>query len=101
MRTIGAVDKEHIENRHDHILIEYSKDLPKVAELIFRHDIKHGDNFKMRPGYNNFQLLKKGEIIARDKEGDIKSPDDLLILMPLYQEQGEDGFFLIKEDLKY
>lgn len=101
MRTIGAVDKEHIENKHDHILIEYSKDLPKVAELVARHGIKESDGFEMLSGYKNFQKIKKGEVIAHDASGPIYSPNDLLVLMPLYQKQGEDGFFLIKEDNSY
>ncbi|MEO1085677.1 MAG: aspartoacylase, partial [Acidobacteriota bacterium] len=31
-----------------------------------------------------------------DRRGDILSPHDGLILMPLYQQQGEDGFFLVR-----
>ena len=35
--------------------------------------------------------------IAQDKQGPIEAPEDALLLMPLYQSQGEDGFFLIKK----
>lgn len=97
MRTIGSVREEDVENRHDEILIEYSKNLPKVAELIRVHQIQPGDNFKMIPNYKNFQPIKKGDILATDKNGVIKSDIDGMVLMPLYQKQGEDGFFLIKE----
>jgi len=97
MRTIGNVSADHIENKHDRILIEYSKDLPKVARLVDRHDIKNGDNFEMLPAYANFQKIKKGEILATDRSGAIASSKDGLILMPLYQKQGEDGFFLVQE----
>ena len=55
------------------------------------------DSFKMRPNYQNFQPIKKGETLATDKNGSIQSPEDCLILMPLYQPQGSDGFFLVKE----
>ena len=96
MRTIGCVKAEHIENRHDSILMEYSKGLPKIAELINVHSIKEGDGFRMAPGYQNFQKIKKGEVIAKDRFGSIRASDDGLILMPLYQRQGEDGFFLIR-----
>lgn len=96
MRTIGCVQEDHVENRHDTILIEYSKNLPKVAELIKAHTIKPGDNFEMVPNYKNFQQVKKGEVLATDKNGDVVACEDSLILMPLYQKQGDDGFFLIK-----
>ena len=55
LRTIGCVRAEDVENRHDALLIESSRHLPKVAELIMCHRIKPGDDFVMRPGYENFQ----------------------------------------------
>ena len=96
LRTLGCVQSEHVENRHDTLLIEYSKDLPKVAELITIHSILPGDDFQMAPNYKNFQKVKKGEVLASDKKGVITAPEDSLILMPLYQKQGADGFFLVK-----
>lgn len=97
MRTIGCVSEDDVENRHDSLLIEHSTGLPKVAELAYCHPIDPEDGFEMYPGYQNFQRIEQGEIIARDKSGDIPSPVDGLILMPLYQPQGEDGFFVIRE----
>ncbi len=97
MRAIGMVSKKHVEHQHDDLLIEYSKNLPKVLEMISKHTIKNGDKFKMLPNFNNFEVISTGQLLAKDKYGSIISPDDALILMPLYQEQGEDGFFLIKK----
>ena len=97
MRSVGSVRAEDVENRHDILLQEYSKDLPKVAELIKVHSIGLLDDFEMRPGYENFQPIQQGEHLASDRHGPIFSPDDGLILMPLYQPQGSDGFFLVKE----
>ena len=51
----------------------------------------------MVEGYKNFQKVEEGEVLAQDKSGKIVAPEDALVLMPLYQQQGEDGFFLIKE----
>lgn len=97
MRSVGSVNPEHVENRHDQLLQEYSKDLPKVADLVKVHHIGLLDEFKMRPGYKNFQPIQRGEHLADDRHGPILAPEDGLILMPLYQPQGSDGFFLIKE----
>jgi len=97
MRTLGCVSKDDVENRHDRLLIEHSTGLPKIAELAYCHSIQEGDGFKMYPGYHNFQSVSKGEVLAADKNGDILCPEDGLILMPLYQKQGEDGFFIIRE----
>ena len=97
MRTIGSVSEYHVENKHDVILIEYSKGLPKVAELLTIHRIEPTDGFTMLPNYKNFQKVKKGDVIAFDRGGDIQAAFDGYILMPLYQKQGEDGYFIIKE----
>lgn len=97
MRIIGSIRMEDVENRHNQLLIEFSKDLPKVAELIERHDIVEEDEFVMRPDFNNFQRLKAGDVVADDVNGPVSIDKDCLLLMPLYQKQGEEGFFLIKE----
>lgn len=97
MRTAGCVRPEHVQNRHDTLLVEYSKGLPKVAELLSIHKIEPGDQFVMEPGYSNFQPVKKGELVAHDRHGPIFTEEDGLILMPLYQKQGNDGYFLVKE----
>lgn len=96
MRTSGLVMAEDVENRHDKLLLEYCSGLPKVAEFIMRHTIQPEDQFEMRPGYKNFQTVREGEILAYDRNGPIRAITDGRILMPLYQEQGDDGFFLIR-----
>lgn len=97
MRTIKSVSPNDVEHQHDKLLIEYSKDLPKVSVLINKHHIHSDDLFEMKPNFKNFQKIKKGEQLASDKNGPIYSPTDGLILMPLYQKQGEDGFFIISK----
>ena len=68
----------------------------KTFEIVYRHEIKKGDAFKMEPGYKNFQEIKKGELLATSNGEQIKSEWDAYIFMPLYQSQGNDGFFVIK-----
>lgn len=96
MRTIGCVDGDHVENQHDKLLIEFSSGLPKVTNLVYKHEIVPEDEFHMKGHYKNFQAIEKGELLARDRRGDIRSPADGLILMPLYQKQGEEGFFIVQ-----
>jgi len=98
MRSIKAVRAEDVENRHDALLIEYSKDLPKVARLVSVHHIKPDDHFRMKPGFRNFQRIHKGQLLATDIRGPIYAPVEGRILMPLYQNQGSDGFFIVQEE---
>ncbi len=74
-----------------------SKSLPQQVELVYRHIIEPEDRFLMRPGFENFQPVTEGEWLADDQNGKITSPCSGYILMPLYQEQGDDGFFIVKE----
>ena len=97
MRSIESVLPSDIENIHDQILIKYSKPLPKKCKLLYKHEIKEHDRFKMEDGYDNFQVIKKGQILAQDKNGPIYALTSGRILMPLYQDKGEDGFFIIED----
>ena len=96
MRGMGCFDEENVESQHDKILKEFSQHLPNVTKLICKHSIVEGDGFKMEPDYLNFQQVRKGEVLASDNTGPILAESNGLLLMPLYQDQGEDGFFIIE-----
>lgn len=68
----------------------------KFYEIRYRHRLEVQDEFYMIHEYKNFQPIKKGEKLALHNQRIIKSPGDYTIFMPLYQDQGEDGFFFIK-----
>ncbi len=96
MRTIGCVNAIDVENRHDEILIDFSKNLPKVNELIGKYSIKNPDKFSMKPGFQSFDKVQKGQHLADDEDGPVYCQAEGMILMPFYQKMGEDGYFLIK-----
>lgn len=76
--------------------------LPHVVEVRYRHPVALTDDFVMRADrgdgdkFMNFDLVGAGQILARDKRGPIHAPEQGMILMPLYQVQGEDGFFIVR-----
>lgn len=70
---------------------------PRIVEIRHRHAIQEGDNFVMEPGFSNFQRVERGQFLARDRHGAIRAHETGMILMPLYQSQGADGFFLVRE----
>lgn len=93
-----------VERRYHDEFIKYSgivesfiHNLPHKVSILYRHEVNESDDFKMKPGYHNFQKVKKGEVVARDNKGKIKAKEDGLIFMPLYQLKGKDGFFIVKE----
>lgn len=71
--------------------------LPPVLEMRYRHPVEPEDGFEMLPGFRSFQRVSEGEVLARDRRGPVLSPSSGRLLLPLYQPQGEDGFFLVRE----
>ena len=95
LRSVGSIAAHDVENRHEIILKNYSNALPKTVQLIGSHPISASDGFKMFGNFRNFQPVRKGDILAYDRHGSIVAPQDCRVLMPLYQTQGSDGFFLV------
>lgn len=69
----------------------------KTFEILHRHGLNEGDKFKMNPGFENFQKIKKGQLLAIQNGEEIKSAWNAFVFMPLYQAQGNDGFFVVQE----
>lgn len=69
----------------------------RVIEVRYRHSIRSEDHFEMEPGFRSFEPVSRGQLLARDRFGDITARESGLILMPLYQALGDDGFFLARE----
>jgi len=68
-------------------------DLPRVLEVVSRRAITPDDAFTMEPGFRNIHPARAGQRLARDRRGDIVAPHDGLVILPLYQGLGSDGFF--------
>ncbi len=76
-------------------LREVARGLPDVLEVRHRHAVAAGDGFGMHPGFRGFQPVEKGLVVASDANGEIRVPRSGYLLMPLYQKQGDDGFFVV------
>lgn len=97
MRSIGVVRPRDIENRHDQILKDYTAKLPQIVEVFYRFHVEDNDKWKMENGFKNFDWVTKGTFLATYDGQKVLSPFDAFLLMPLYQPQGHDGFFLAHE----
>lgn len=69
----------------------------KTFEIKHRHGLENDDEFKMEPGFENFQKIEKGQLLAHKNGKEVRSEWNAHIFMPLYQSQGNDGFFIIEE----
>ncbi len=60
-----------------------------------RYSIAPNEVFHMLPGYDNFQRVRKGTTLAISNGKRINAKANTVIFMPLYQQQGDDGFFMV------
>jgi succinylglutamate desuccinylase len=70
--------------------------LPRIFEVRYRHAVRDEDGFRMLPGFASFQSVRGGEEVGHDRAGVVHLPSGGRMLMPLYQPQGSDGFFLMR-----
>jgi predicted deacylase len=94
----GALRRDEVpgHDAHHARLAALTGDIPHVVEVCHRHGVTAADRYVMRPGYQNFTPIKVGEVLADDVRGEVRSGYDARILMPLYQKQGDDGYFVVR-----
>ncbi|WP_242203274.1 succinylglutamate desuccinylase/aspartoacylase family protein [Aestuariivivens insulae] len=72
---------------------KYSSHFFQIIDL---HCITQDNHFKMCNGFDSFQNIRKGEKLASHSQGIITSKYNAKIFMPLYQQKGSEGFFIIR-----
>lgn len=94
--NVGLLDAAAVTDldAHRQRLTDATAGVPRVIEIRHRHVIQPDDDFVMHPGYDNFQPIARGEHVADDRHGPVNAPEEGLMLLPLYQGQGDDGYFV-------
>lgn len=93
---LGDADAPEARRAHE-MLWNASRHLPAFLETVYRHPVASGDRYVTRPGMRNFQRISAGDVIGDDRSGEVAAPFGGMLLMPLYQRLGEDGFFVVRE----
>jgi len=65
-------------------------------EIRFRYSIQPGEEFRMLPGFESFGLIRKSQQVATNRHGFVAVKQSGQMFMPLYQAQGDEGFFIIR-----
>jgi succinylglutamate desuccinylase len=71
--------------------------LPRVLEVTHRHDTSGGDGFAMLPGFEHYQRVRRGQLLARDDAGEIRTPRSGRIIMPAYKPGTDQGYFIARD----
>lgn len=78
-------------------LLHGAAGLPHELEIGYCHRLEPEEEFRMLPGYSNFEAVVEGQLLARsgpELAREVRAPWTGTLLMPRYQGQGLDGFFL-------
>ncbi len=78
-------------------LARRAEGLPRVLDVRYRHVVSEEDEFRMHPGFRNFDPVEAGQELAVDRRGPVRTAFDGRLFLPLYQRQGDDGFFIVRQ----
>ena len=94
--ALGSVSAADVPGfaEHDSKLRQAVAQEPRLLEISYLHEIQPDNGFEMRPGYRSFAPVAAGDLLATDRHGDVRAPSDGLLMLPLYQPWGSDGFFI-------
>lgn len=95
----GIVEKDAVVNfsKYYSHLQEQACNTFDVFEVLYLHQIQKDETFKMHNGFRSFEIVEKGIKLATSNNKEITSPYRGRIFMPLYQQRGAEGFFIIKQ----
>ena len=96
LEASGCVKKDQIKGfRSYKRVLSESEFNREFYEIDYRYLINADENFTMNKGFTNFDRVRKDELLAFSDAHEVNAPMNGLIFMPLYQKQGDDGFFII------
>lgn len=95
----GVVDAKSVRDleRHRERIARAAHGIPGEVEVDYCHHLAPGEDFAMLPGFENFDSVCEGQLLARSGPGlarEVRAPWTGTLVMPRYQGQGLDGFFL-------
>lgn len=93
----GFINATENERNHEKQLEVAAKGLRGFFEIYDYQPVDQVDKFEMKPGFKNFQRVEKGSSLAILNGVVLKAEDSTKIFMPLYQQQGDDGFFFVRK----
>lgn len=97
LHRVGCLGERTVEEEAE--LAYTQTDGHRYFEIEYVHEISPESGFRMKPGFCNFQKIHKGDLLAWEKDKPLISHWDERIFLPLYQEQGDDGFSIIREEV--
>ncbi|NER09955.1 Succinylglutamate desuccinylase / Aspartoacylase family protein [Muriicola jejuensis] len=99
----GALQEEEVEDFNTYFaeLKQSAANNRNFYEITERYAIESGDTYEMIPGFSSFETVKKGNLLATHNEKQVVAEKKGILFMPLYQQQGAEGYFMIRRIPKW
>lgn len=99
----GCIEKKYVKKykEYERKLAKGSRFKDDFFEINYRYEITSKEEFVMQKGFTNFDVITKNKELATSNQKIVKAPFSGRIFMPLYQKQGNDGFFIITKISKF
>lgn len=97
----GCIREKNTADNFDQLLKSKCENKYRFFQIVYRYEIQPDDYFKMLEGFENFEKISKGQLLAENNGQKITAVTNGRIFMPLYQSQGDDGFFIIRRVSKF
>ncbi len=96
-RAAAALGMTEPDGAHGGPLDGVPAGVPAALHVVYGHRIPQGSRFEMLPGFSTFDRVRQDQLLAHEDGRPIRAPLDGWILLPKYQPEGEDGFFIAVE----
>lgn len=98
LEALGLIEAASSSARKDRRvrLARQAEGLPRVVDVRHRHVVSEADGFRMHPGFRNFDPVQAGDEVGTDRAGPVRAAFAGRLFLPLYQRQGDDGFFIVR-----
>ncbi|WP_375323454.1 succinylglutamate desuccinylase/aspartoacylase family protein [Flagellimonas sp. GZD32] len=96
MLTQAIPQDEKVKKQHYDAIFKASDTTHRFYEIYHQHVIPTDHTFTMKSGFVNFQWVPKGTDLAIENGMVLQTRQQRQIFMPLYQKQGNEGFYFIR-----
>lgn len=97
-----CVDKDQVKNfQHYRSVLADLCCRYEFFAINYRYELNAEEDFQMKEGFDNFESIEKNQFLATSDGQEIRAVNGGRIFMPLYQKQGEDGFFILHRISKF
>ncbi|WP_162416352.1 succinylglutamate desuccinylase/aspartoacylase family protein [Cyclobacterium roseum] len=97
MNYLGIIQLTQNEKELEEGWLKSNLDIPEgFYEILCRYPISPEQDFRMNPGFFNFNPIRKGHELARNNGEPVISPYQGMVFLPLYQQMGQEGFFIVR-----